>query len=135
MSNVEQYDILQMKNLDKTVYKWLLAVRSKNAVFNTLIFKEKSSIFAKAFEKTGFVPSDGWITRWKRRFNISFKKISGEGASCTPEMVSPWKETSLPTLLSSYDLKVIYNATKFGLFYQMHPEKSLHLKKRAMYWW
>ena len=117
------------ENLDKAVYKWLLAVRSKNAVVNTLILKEKMSIFAKVFGITDFVPSDGWITRWKSRFNISFKKIIGEGASCTPEMVSPWKETSLPTLLSNYDLKDIYNADEFGLFYQMHPEKSLHLKK------
>ena len=109
------------ENLDKAVYKWLFAVRSKNAVFNTLILKEKSSIFAKAFGITDFVPSDGWITRWKRRFNISFKKISGEGASCTPEMVSPWKETSLPTLLSNHDLKDIYNADELGFFYQMHP--------------
>ena len=93
------------------------------------ILKEKSSIFPKAFGITDFVLSDGWITRWKRRFNISLKKISGEGASCTPEMVPPWKETSLPTLLSNYDLKDIYNANEFGLFYQMHPEKSLHLKK------
>ena len=44
-------------------------------------------------------------------------------------MVSPWKETSLPTLLSNHDLKDIYNADEFGLFYQMHSEKSLHLKK------
>ena len=87
------------------------------------------SIFGKAFGITDFVPSNGWITHWKRRFNISFKKISGEGASCTPEMVSPWKETSLPTLLSNYDLKDIYNTDEFGLFHQMHPEKSLHLKK------
>ena len=105
------------ENLDKAVYKWLLAVRSKNVVVSTLILKEKSSIFAKAFGITDFAPSDGWIMRWKRRFNISFKKISGEGVSCTPEMVSPWKETSLPTLLSNYDLKDIYNADEFGLFY------------------
>ena len=44
-------------------------------------------------------------------------------------MVSPWKETSLPTLLSNYDLKDIYSADEFRLFHQMHPEKSLHLKK------
>ena len=117
------------ENLDKAVYKWLLAVSSKNAVVNTLILKKKSSIFVKAFGITDFVPSNGRITRWKRRFNISFKKIGGEGASCTPEMVSPWKETSLPTPLSNYDLKDVYNADEFGLFYQMHPEKSLHLKK------
>ena len=104
-------------------------MRSKNAVVNTLILKEKSSIFAKAFGITDFVLSDDWITRWKRRLNIFFKKISGEGASCTPEMVSPWKETSLPTLLSNHDLQDIYNADEFRLFYQIHPEKSLHLKK------
>ena len=117
------------ENLDKAVYKWLLAVRGKNAVVNTLILKEKSSIFAKAIGITDFVPSDGWITRWKFRLNISFKKINDEGASCTPEMVSSWKETSLPTVLSNYDLKDIYNADEFGLFYQIHPEKSLYLKK------
>ena len=104
-------------------------MRSKNAVVNTLILKEKSSTVAKVFVITDFVLSDGWITCAKRRFNISLKKISGKGASCTPEMVSPRKETSLPTFLSNYDLKDIYNADEFGLSYQMHPEKSLHLKK------
>ena len=44
-------------------------------------------------------------------------------------MIAPWKKTSLPALLSNYDLQNIYNADEFGLFYQMHPEKSLHLKK------
>ena len=133
--NCQRVQYYPNENLDKAVYNCLLVVRGKNAAVNTLILKEKSSTFAKAFGIFDFVPSESWITLWKRRFNISFNKISGKRASCTPEMVSPWKETSLPTLLSSYDLKVIYNATKFGLFYQMHPEKSLHLKKRAMYWW
>ena len=116
MLNVEVYDILQMKTWIKLFTNgYLWGEVSGDAVINTLILKEKLSIFAKAFVITDFVPSDGWIMRWKRRFNISFKKISGERASCTPEMVSPWKETSLLTLLSSYDLKNIYNADEFGL--------------------
>ena len=32
-----------------------------------------------------------------------------------------WSETSLPTLLYNYDLKEIYNADEFGLFYQCVP--------------
>ena len=116
MLNVEVYDILQMKTWIKLFTNdYLRWEVSGDAVVNTLILKEKSSIFAKAFVITDFVPSDSWITRWKRLFNISFKKISGERVSCTPEMVSPWKETSLPTLLSNYDLKNIYNADEFGL--------------------
>ena len=43
-------------------------------------------------------------------------------------MTAAWKETSLPTILSRYELKGIYNANEFGLFYQGLPKKTLHLK-------
>ena len=49
--------------------------------------------------------------------NVTFKTRSGESNSVTPEMVNAWSETSLPTLLYNYDLKDIYNADEFGLFY------------------
>ena len=43
-------------------------------------------------------------------------------------MTGAWKETSMPTILSRYKLKDIYNADDFGLFYQGLPKKTLHLK-------
>ena len=43
-------------------------------------------------------------------------------------MVASWFETTLPTLLSNYKLEDIFNADKFGLFYQCLPNKTLHLK-------
>ena len=49
---------------------------------------------------------------------ISSSKNFMENHSVTPEMVNAWKETSLPTLLSNYDQKDIYNGDKFGLFYK-----------------
>ena len=49
------------------MYKWLLTVRSKNVVVNNLLVKEKASFFSKTFGITDFVPSDGWITHWKRQ--------------------------------------------------------------------
>ena len=39
-----------------------------------------------------------------------------------------WPETSLPTLLYNYDLKDIYNADEFGLFYQCVPNKTYQPK-------
>ena len=80
---------LPNEDLDKAVYKWLLAVRSKNAVVNTLILKEKSSIFAKAFGITDFVHSDALET------SIQYL-LQENHASCTPEMVSPWKRLVCP---------------------------------------
>ena len=41
---------------------------------------------------------------------------------------SKLSETYLPTILSKYELKGIYNADEFGLFYQALPDKSLHYK-------
>ena len=43
-------------------------------------------------------------------------------------MVNAWKETSLPTLLSNYELKDEYNADEFGLFYKCVTNKTYQLK-------
>ena len=43
-------------------------------------------------------------------------------------MVNSWKETSLPTLLSNYELKDTYNADEFGLFYKCVINKLYQLK-------
>ena len=43
-------------------------------------------------------------------------------------MVAPWNETTLPTLLSKYNLKDIFNADEFGLFYQYLPYKKYQFK-------
>ena len=75
-----------------------------------------------------FKASVGWLDRWKKRFNVSFKTVSGESNACTDEMVAPWEQTTLPTILSKYDLNQIYSADEFGLFYRTQPNKSQHLK-------
>jgi len=56
------------------------------------------------------------------------KIIGGESKSVTPEMISSWNETTLPTILSNYKLEDIFNADEFGLFYQCLPDKTYHLK-------
>ena len=56
------------------------------------------------------------------------KSIARESKSVTDEMVAPWTETTLPTILSHYPMEIIFNADEFGLFYQCLPNKILHLK-------
>ena len=55
--------------------------------------------------------------------------IDGESKSVTKEMTSSWSEKALPTILSNYKLEDIFNADKFGLFYQCLPGKTYHLKE------
>ena len=116
------------EKLDQAIFKWLLTVRSRDVAVSALILKTKAIDFAEKMSIENFHDSDGWLDRWKKRYNVSFKKISGEGNACTDEMTAPWAETTLPTMLSKYKLNQICNADEFGLFYRAQPEKSLHLK-------
>ena len=40
------------------------------------------------------------------------------------EMMTQWKDTTLPTLPSNFDLNDIYNADEFGLFYKAVSNRS-----------
>ena len=61
----------------------------------------------------------------KKYFTFNFCR---RGKNVVDEMIGPWYETRLPTILSDYALADIYNAYEFGLFFQALPEKSKHLK-------
>ena len=115
-------------NLDQAMFKWLLVVRNRDVAVSALVFKTKAIEFAEKMNVENFKASDGSLDRWKKRFNVSFKKVFGESNACTYEMVVPWEQITLPTILSKYGLNQIYNADEFGLFYRAQPNKSLHLK-------
>ena len=64
----------------------------------------------------------------ENRHNAVFRTVSGEERSCAEGMTASWEQTHFPTILSRYELRDIYNADEFGLFYQQLPTKSFHLK-------
>ena len=118
-------------NLNDLNFKWLLTVTSRNVVVSASIPKIKAKELTEKINIKRFQASDGWLDRWKNRYNVSFKTVSGEGNSCTAEMTAPWKETTLPTILSKYKVDEIYNADEFGLFFRMQLNKSLNLRSEA----
>jgi len=50
-------------------------------------------------------------------------RLSGEAKSCTADMTVSWEETTLPTILTNYQLRDIFNADDCCLFYKALPEK------------
>ena len=46
---------------------------------SALILKTKAIDFAEKMRIENFHASDDWLDCWKKRYNVSFKKISGEG--------------------------------------------------------
>ena len=66
-----------------------------------------------------------------RKEIIDYSRLFPRRGNITPEMVNAWSETSLPTLLSNYDLKDIYNADELGLFYQSLLNKTYQLSQES----
>ena len=58
----------------------------------------------------------------------TFKKVSAESEKVTKEMIALWEETTLPAMLTRYQLKDIFNADEFGLIYKALPSKSLQFR-------
>ena len=108
----------------KAIFNWFLSTRSQNVSLSAAMIQEKALTFAKELNVENFQASDGWLRLWKERNHITFKTVSGESKSVTPEMVDWWWETSLLTLLSNSELKIIYNADEFGLFCECLPKKT-----------
>ena len=59
---------------------------------------------------------------------MAFFLYLGEGEDVTNEMTAPWREATLPTIISRYESRDIYSADEFGLFYKAFPTKSMYLK-------
>lgn len=56
-------------------------------------------------------------------------RISGESSSVDDTTTSTWLKEKLPKIIEGYELKNIYNADEFGLFYNLLPDRTFSQKK------
>jgi hypothetical protein len=75
-------------------------------------------LFATNLGITNFQASEGWLEKFKKRHDLTFKKVCGESASVDPCISQDWKN-ELIDLLVDYDARDIFNADETGLFLQM----------------
>ena len=82
------------------------------------ILKSKAEELARKLGKPEFVATDGWLTRWKVRNQMNFKRTHGEKASVDSEGAEEWISTVLPRLLHQYEPEDIYNMDETGVYYR-----------------
>ena len=114
--------------MDKALYKWFTKVREEGVPISSGILKEKASKYARELLIETSQASSGCFDRWKGRHSIVFKTVSGKAKSSTADMTASWEATTLPNILTNYQLHDIFDADEFGLFCKALPDKSLHLK-------
>ena len=92
-------------------YKQIIEAQGARPLGSTL--KQKATEIAAADGKE-FAPSDGWLSRWKNRYNIVYRRKQDKKESAD----------ILPDLLESFAANDIFSADETGLYYQGIPDKE-----------
>lgn len=71
-----------------------------------------------------FKASNGWLEKFKIRYNIKGMTVSGESGEVREETVQSWKER-LQVILAGYNPQDILNMDETGKFCRALPNKSL----------
>lgn len=104
------------QDVNEGVYEWFVAQRSKNIPISGPILQEYARNYAQTFDqKTTFKASNGWLDRFRTRFNITFRAISGESRSVDENTIIDWR-SRLGSIIEHYDPKNVFNRDETGLF-------------------
>lgn len=110
--------------MDKATHTWFCNARSYRIPINSEIIQQKAIQFSKSLNpESKFTASNGWLEKFLKRHEISFKALSGEGAAVNQEVVNNWL-AELDQICKNYELRDIYNIDETGLFYAAKPKKS-----------
>lgn len=84
-------------------------------------------MFTEMLRVNNFSASNGWLNDFKKRYDISFRKICSEEKQVDPEVCTTWLD-ELPTLTTNYDTVENYNANEIALFFQVHTDRTMVFK-------
>ena len=115
--------------LNKLLYDWYTLAVSRNIYPGGPQLSEKGKEIAAALGKSEFKASNGWLDKWKKRYNIRQITISGESGDVAGDTVESWKER-LPELLCGYEANDVWNLDETGCFYKALPDKGFGQRKK-----
>ena len=73
-------------------------------------------------DKSEFKASNGWLDRFRARYNIKFRAISGESETVDNDTVEDW-ESRLSTILKGCNSCDVYNCDETSLFFKLMPDR------------
>lgn len=115
--------------VEKALYAWFLETRAKNIPVDGPMLMEKAKWFATALGEDNFTGGTGWQQRFKNRYDIVGKTLSGEsGATSSNNSIEKWLSDEWPDICNSFSPSQIFNADETALFWQMLPSKTLDFK-------
>lgn len=124
-----------LETIENRLYQWLQDQGSHGAVVDRVILQTKAlEIHNTLCQDLGiripFKASEGWIRRFKKRKNVSYKKSVGEAAAVDFKIVKLFVESFEKKVLEEgYDLDQVFNVDEMGLFWNQQQKHTYTTKK------
>jgi len=84
---------------------------------NGLILRKKAEEIRHKLGHEHFKANSVWLTNWKTRNNVAFKRVCGESGAADLQKFSVWMN-NLPKLNENYSPDDIFNIDETGLFFK-----------------
>ena len=92
----------KFSDVNEALYRWYCMAWSKNIYPCGPQLSTKAKEIAARLGVPNFEGTNGWLEKWKRRYNVRKVTVSGESGDVSGVTVSAWKER-LPEILRGYD--------------------------------
>lgn len=119
--------ISKFSDVNEALYQWYCMACSKNIYPCGPQLSTKAKEIAARLGVPNFEGTNGWLEKWKRRYNVQKVTVSGESGDVSGVTVSAWKER-LPEILRGYDKKNVYNLDETGCFWKALPQQGFAVK-------
>ena len=118
------------QQINDQVYEWFVAQRSKNIAISGPLLQEYARKVSEELNSAtnSFQASNGWLEKFKIRYNIHFRTICGESRSVDQTIVDDWKSRLL-SMIEHYKPEDVFNVDETGLFFKLMPDKSMVVDK------
>ena len=117
----------EFSEINEALHKRYVIACSKNVYPVGPQLCEKAKEIAERLRVPNFKASNGWLDRWKKRYNIRHVKINGESGEVSGLTVDSWKER-LPELLHDYTCRDIWNLDETGCYWKILPDHGFARK-------
>ena len=111
----------EFAEINESLYKWYLLATTRNIYPAGPQLCEKARLIADQLGVPNFKASNGWLDRWKKRYDIHKMKINGESGDVAGETVASWREREFLSFLGDIRPRMFGILTKpdaFGVHFQ-----------------
>ena len=118
-------------DIERALLRWYHFAVTHNMPISDDTLKGKSVHFAERFGIANFLPSIGWLQRWKEKNGI---QLASEGLdmNAATSSVDEQMESLINTILSLYKPCDIYACQETGLYFKYLPETKSYIKSEVL---